>query len=90
MENFKRNYFYKVKKNSKVIDKCQTHSLRRFHIKIGTINWRDLEKKGGEVYFKVSYGKHLDNFGKRTMFYNDGIYQDKKSFNLALNAFLEK
>lgn len=90
MENIKCNYFYKVVKNSKTIDRCQTHSLRRFRNRMSTINWKDLKKNEGEVYLKVNYGKHLDNFGKNTIFYNDGVYQDKESFYLALNAFLEK
>ena len=86
----KRNYFYKVVVNEIVIDKCQTHSLRRFRNKIGTINRKDLIINRGEVYLKVSYGKYLDNFGKRTTFHNEGVYQNKKSFYLALKAFLEK
>jgi len=90
MENTKCNYFYKVIKNGKTIDKCQTHSLRRFRNRMSTINWKDLKKNGGEVYLKVNYGKHLDNFGKNTIFYNDGVYRDKESFHRALNAFLEK
>ena len=90
MEKTKRNYFYKVEKSGKTIDKCQTHSLRRFRNRTGTINWKDLKKNKGEVYLKVNYGKLLDNFGKRTTFHNDGVYRDKESFYLALNAFLEK
>ena len=85
-----RNYFYKVKKNGETIDKCQTHSLRRFRNRIGTINWKKLRKNRGEVYLKVNYGKYLNNFRERTTFYNDGIYQDKKSLYLALNAFLDE
>lgn len=85
----KRNLFFKIIKNGRTVDKCQTHSLRRFRNKIRTINWKDLKKNGGEVYLKVNYGKHLDNFGKRTTFINDGVYEDKESFFLALNAFLE-
>ena len=76
----RRNYFYKVEKNRGVIDKCQTHSLRRFRNRIGTINWNSLRKNREVVYLRVNYGKHLDNFGKNTSFYNDGVYQDKKSF----------
>jgi len=85
-----RNYFYKVEKNGRTIDKCQTHSLRRFRNRMGTINWKELRKIEGEVYLKVNYGKLFDNFGKRTTFHNDGVYQNKESFYLALNAFLEK
>ncbi|MFH1792134.1 MAG: hypothetical protein ABH819_00635 [Patescibacteria group bacterium] len=90
MKNNRHNYFCKVVMNGTVIDKCQTHLLKRFRNKIRTINWKEFEKNKGRVYLKVSYGKHLNNFGKTIVFYNDGDYQDKKSFYLALNAFLEK
>lgn len=84
------SYLYKVKKNGKTIDKHLSHSERVFGYKIRTINWKDLAKNSGLVYLKINYGKKLDNFGKLTSFWNDGEYEDRDSFYLALNAFLEE
>lgn len=54
-----------------------TRSLVRFLRFIRSLNWQELKKK---CYLKVSYGKG---------FYNDGEYDNKADFDLALNAFLE-
>lgn len=82
----KINFTFRVAKNGKMIDRCQTHSKRRFYNRIRTINW---QSGVGKVYLRVSYGKGLDNFGKVTNFYNDGKYEYKKDLFLALSAFAE-
>jgi len=82
----KPNFTYRVIKNGKTIDKCQTHSKQRFYNRIRTIKWKDGVEK---VYLRVSYGKGLDNFGKVTNFYNDGEYKTKKDLLFALSAFTE-
>ncbi len=58
-------------------ERYQTKSLLRFLYKIRSLNWKELKK---ECYLRVSYGKG---------FYNDGEYDNKADFDLALNAFLE-
>lgn len=82
----KPNFTFRVIKNGKTVDKCQTHSKRRFYNRIRSINWQDGVEK---VYLRVSYGKGLDNFGKVTNFYNDGEYKNKKDLFFALSAFTE-
>jgi len=82
----KPNFTFRVIKNGKTVDRCQTHSKRRFYSRIRSINWRDGVKK---VYLRVSYGKDLDNFGKVTNFYNDGEYKTKRDLLFALSAFAE-
>lgn len=42
------------------------------------------------VYIKVTYGKHLDNWGKIIEFYNDGIYHTEKDIKEELAAFTEQ
>lgn len=77
----------KIYKNRQMIDKCRTHRIRRFFRKIRSINFEDTKIK---AYLKVNYGKALDNYGKYVNFYNDGDYDKKADFWLALNAFIEK
>jgi len=72
------NYTLKISHGQKV-ERYRTKSLRRFLRHIRTIKWEDSTFQ--KVYLKVYYGKKQDN---------DGIYINKKDFELALNAFLEK
>ncbi len=82
----KPNFTYRVIKNGKTIDRCQTHSKRRFYNKIGTINWQNSPLK---VYLRVSYGRMECNMGCVCNFYNDGEYETKKDLLFALSAFTE-
>lgn len=82
----KPNFTFRVIKNGKTMDRCQTHSKRRFYNRIRLIKWKDGVEK---VYLRVSYGKGLDNFGKITYFYNNGEYKTKKDLFFALSAFAE-
>ncbi len=82
----KPNFTFRVIKNGKTIDKCQTHSIRRFYNRIRTINWKNGTEK---VYLRVSYGKGINTFGRVTNFYNDGIYETKKDLLYALSTFTE-
>jgi len=83
----KLNYTFRVVRNGKTMEKCQTHSKRRFSNKIRTINWQN---KPSKVYLRVSYGKGEDVFGKIVNFYNDGWYDNKKDLLFALNTFSEE
>ena len=67
--------------------RVETSSKRRFINQTGTIPWQN---RCFKVYLKVIYGRFLDNFGNKTLFMNEGDYQTKKDFMLALNAFTEK
>ena len=80
------NFTFRVEKDGKVINKCHTHSIRRFYHRIGTINW---QSKPSKVYLRVSYGRGLNNFGKMANFYNDGDYTTKHDLIFALKAFTE-
>lgn len=80
----KLNFTYRVIKNGKTIDRCQTHSKRRFYNRIGTINWQNNPSK---VYLRVSYGKQECNLGCVCNFYNDGWYNSKGELMFALDAF---
>ncbi len=82
----KPNFTFRVIKNGKTIDRCQTHSKRRFYNRIRTIKWESGVEK---VYLRGSYGKSIDAFGKITNFYNDGEYKTKKDLLFALSAFTE-
>jgi len=82
----KPNFTYRVIKNGKTIDKCQTHSKRRFSNKLGMINWQNSPLK---VYLRVSYGRKECNLGCICNFYNDGEYKTKKDLLFALSAFTE-
>lgn len=81
------SFYFRVEKNGKTVDKARTGSKRRFLHHIGRVMWRN---KPLNVYLKVSYGRHLDNFGKKANFYNDGFYQTRKEFIKALRAFTER
>lgn len=80
------NYFFRVMKNGQTIDRCSTHSWRRFLRQTRTINWQD---GGIKTYLKVSYGKFEDNFGELTDFYNEGDCDNQEDFTMALKAFAE-
>lgn len=85
-------YTLRTTENGKVVINVRTKKKRKFLKKIRTINWRN---KAIKIYLKVTYGKHINNNGKRVMFYNDGFYynkekEDKKDFFVAVKAFTEK
>lgn len=80
------NFTYRVSRNGRMVAKCQTHSIRRFYHRIGTIKWQD----GQSVYLRVNYEKALNNWGAITAFHNDGDYQTKGELLEALAAFTEK
>jgi len=80
------NYTFRVIKDGKTIDRCQTHSKRRFYNRIRTINWQDSPLK---AYLRVSYGKRECNLGCLCSFYNDGEYETKQDLMKALEAFTE-
>lgn len=83
----KLNFTLKVFKNGKVLDRCQTHSIRLFVSRLRTIKW-----KGGvsKVYLRVSYGEHEGVFGKMSTFINEGDYENKKGLWQSFRAFTEK
>ncbi len=80
------NYTFRAIKDGKTIDRCQTHSKRRFMNRIGTINWQNNPLK---VYLRVSYGKQECNLGCICNFYNDGGYETKRELLEAIAAFTE-
>lgn len=80
----KLNYTFRVIKDGKTIDRCQTHSNRRFYNRIRTINWQNNPLK---VYLRVSYGRTECNMGCVCNFYNDGWYENRKELMFALEAF---
>ena len=80
------NYTFRVVKDGKTIDRCQTHSNRRFYNRIRTINWQDSPLK---VYLRVSYGRRECNLGCMCNFYNDGEYETSQDLMKALEAFTE-
>lgn len=82
----KLNYTFRVIKDGKTIDRCQTHSKRRFNNRIRTINWQNNTFK---VYLRVSYGKSECNLGCICNFYNDGEYEAPQDLMTALEAFTE-
>jgi hypothetical protein len=82
----KLNLTFRVIKEDKTIDRCQTHSIRRFSHRIRTINWQN---KPFKVYLRVNYGKELNHKGKYENFYNHGTYKTKTELLQALNAFTE-
>ncbi|PIS00211.1 MAG: hypothetical protein COT84_08845, partial [Chlamydiae bacterium CG10_big_fil_rev_8_21_14_0_10_35_9] len=71
------NFSYKLIKNGKLVNKCRTHSIRRFTKNLRTIRWR---KSVLKVYLKVNYGKG---------FINEGLYENQKDLWAAFNAFVE-
>lgn len=83
----KLSFTFYVTKNGKKIHGYSTRSKRRFLNRVRTINWKDRPLR---VYLRINYGKHKDVLGKYTNYYNDGDYETKNDFWLALNAFCEK
>jgi len=81
------HYKLLVTKNGRLIDKCSTHSTKRFLKNLRTINWKHDPLR---VSLRVGYGKQLNNFGKLSYFYNGGEYENKTDLWLAFNAFAEK
>ena len=81
------NFTFRVIKNGKTINRCQTHSKRRFYNRIRRIDWQN---KPLDVYLRVSYGYGQDVFAKMVSFYNDGFYKTRKELLKALTAFSEK
>lgn len=82
----KRNHILKVFK-AKSMKRYESANSRRFLYYTRLINWN---KGILKVYLKVIYGKDKDANNKMTLFYNDGTYTNKKDFELALKAFMEK
>lgn len=80
------NFAFKVTKNNKTIQKCRTHSARRFINHLRTINWQN---RTLAVYLRVSYGKQEDNFNRKVRFCNDGWYERERDLWIAFNAFKE-
>lgn len=78
------NFTLKIFKNNRTIQRVQTHSIRRFHNRLRTINWKE---RGLKVYLRVSYGRHKDVFGKKITFYNEGFYENKDDLWNTLEAF---
>jgi hypothetical protein len=72
------NYFYKVIKNNKTIDKCSTHLSRRFLNNLRTINFQNNDIS---VYLKLAYCDGLTNVG---------IYNNKQELFQAFEAFREE
>jgi hypothetical protein len=75
---FNQNYTFKVFRNGVVIQRCQTHSYRRFMSDLRTINW---QLKPLKVHLRVYYGEG---------FFNEGDYEKSKDLWLAARAFTEK
>lgn len=86
MKKSKLNFTFRVTKNGKTIQRCQTHSRRRFHDRIGRINWQNKPLK---VHLRVNYGRAMCNRGCVCSFYNDGVYETKEDVLQALAAFIE-
>lgn len=83
----KLNFTFRVVKDGNVVDRCQTHSKRRFYNRMRTINWQNNSFK---VYLRVSYGKKIFSKGCLCSFYNDGWYDNKTDLWQAVNAFVEE
>lgn len=81
------NYTFRVIKNGKTIDRCQTHHKRRFYNKIRSINW---ENEPLKVYLRVSYGKAETNRGTIETFYNDGTYETRNELLSTLDVFVRE
>ncbi len=80
------NYSFRVIQNNRIVQRCQTHSIRRFTKKLGTINWENGVIK---VNLRVNYGRYKNMYGKFINFYNDGEYETKKDLLQAFKAFIE-
>jgi hypothetical protein len=72
-------------KYPKEIRKYDTANKRRFLYYTRLIKWNLTPS----VTLRVTYGHQLDHRGKRVLFQNEGIYNNKHDFNLALEAFTE-
>lgn len=83
----KKNYTFKVIKKTKVVQRCQTHSIRRFINEIASINWQNNDIK---AYLRISYGTKKDHTGSMTTFFNDGWYDNQKDFHFAFTAFRDE
>lgn len=81
----KLNLTFKAYENNGKVDRYEKSSIRAFYNHARSIDFSKLKK----IYLRVSYGRHLDNFGKMKTFYNDGFYETKKDFFEALSAFTE-
>jgi hypothetical protein len=86
MTKNKLNFTFRVIKDGKTIQRCQTHSRRRFYDRIRRINWQN---KPFKVYLRVNYGKQMCNQGCVCSFHNDGVYETKQNLLAALSAFIE-
>lgn len=64
------------------VKRYKTGTSKRFLKKLNTLDWK-------KCYIKVVYGKDLDVFGKKTLFYNAGEYTDKAEAVKAFIAFVE-
>lgn len=80
------NYTAKIYKNGRMVLIIRTHKIRRFLKKTRLINFTN---EGVKAYLKVDYGRFLDVWGKKTLFYNDGTYDNKQEFWEVFNAFTE-
>lgn len=86
MTKAKLNFTFRVTKDGTTIQRCQTHSTRRFYDRIRRINWQNKPLK---VYLRVNYGKAICNRGCVCSFYNNGDYEDRHDLLQALAAFIE-
>lgn len=86
MTKSKLNFTLRVIKDGKSIQRCQTHSRRRFYDRIGRINWQNKPLK---VYVRVNYGRQVCNRGCLCSFHNDGVYETKQDLLHTLAAFIE-
>ena len=84
--NKRRNFTLKVFE-TRGVQRYETSSLKRFLNHVRRINWKNGVKK---AYVRVSYGKHIDQSGKLTTFFNDGDYDNQIDFEASVAAFLEK
>lgn len=81
------NFTYKVQLNSLTVDKCQTHSIRRFYHRLRTIKWQIGHTK---VYLRVCYGKSRNIYNQLVNFNNEGEYDNQIDLFNALEAFTEQ
>lgn len=76
----------KIYKNKSVAKRASTHKKRRFMKILRSIKWQDSMI---EADVKVTYGRFPDHQGRLVNFYNDGSYDNKNEFWLAVDAFME-
>lgn len=81
------NFTFKTIENNGVVQRCQTHSKRRFCHRLASIKWH---LGYSRVYLRVSYGKGINNLGQEVNFYNDGEYDNQEDLTSAFNAFTEE